>query len=181
MNQIPAIDIGMCYTHDCGHFNWDIVLYHKPFNSQIKTYDELFEMIWKKGNMNDPAKFFSITEYEATEIEYGEKYNIEKLRLSPYGHIKCSIFARKVAYLKSLKSQLPESQITKEYNIELEDYTPDMCHVDKQYFDEWYKTYRHKTSEIKMCLEYHEYLWNLPLSEFLRTNIDIDSLLHDSV
>ena len=149
-------------------------IWHKAFNQGMK-YDELFELIWRRGGVtHNENRTFNIKEFRKQEQEQGRVRDMAN-HLYPNGGFKNTIFYRNLSYNQAIASQIQEGQQSKFFQTDVIDYGPDNCLSDKALFDAWEADHPRwaKAEHINQvgvvdqqpeeCLEYSEYVSNLPV------------------
>jgi hypothetical protein len=173
MHSIQVIDIRLGDYNgfkELNQYRKEDVHWHKPFGNGMKV-DVLFDLILKCGDVNAE---FDLKKYLDCERELGKQYNAQHNRLVPYGVFKNTMFYRRMAYYKEIAAQVQESQRTAKLNLDVTDYVPNMCTEDKMLFEGWEATRswskeKHNTHGLingqpQECLEYTEYIHNLPVN-----------------
>ena len=142
-------------------------------------YDEIFDSIWKMVHDKNDQPFDSDT-FIQLESNMGRKiYEDNKYKIIPNGMIQNSLFAKKVAYLHDVDPLIHQFQKTRELSTSFYNYTPSMCQADSITFNQWetqhpvWSNAPHSEGEgvkyvlegqIKQCIEYNQYVWNMPVS-----------------
>ena len=164
-------------------YNKEAVHWHKPFDKGL-TYDELFELVVGDGDRSRKEPF-NLSKYLDKERDFGLKHRTVAF---PNGLIKNTLFFRKVQLYQAVKSQIEETQRPPGLGIEMTDYTPAQCTEDKMMFDAWEATQEEwkgkvrdnhgvKENQMKQCLQYTQYISNLPMNASLADLPPMDGLL----
>ncbi len=173
MHSIPTIDAPMANyggPKTDAEYKADAVHWHKPFDKGLK-YDELFELVVTNGDRSKKPAAFDVDKYLAQETLAGVKHRTIAF---PNGLIKNSLFYRKVQVYQAAISQIEESQRPPGLSVEMTDYTPDHCTEDKDLFEAWdarqvewkdksRDAHGVRDNQMKQCLQYTQYISNLPM------------------
>lgn len=193
MHSTEVVDIKMGgypgLTPDGKGYDDTVVLWHKGFSGGL-LYDGLFELIYRKGNVNDTTPFYA-DKYDENEKMLGTRYH-EKNHMYPNAGFKNTVFYRNLTYRNAILTQLHESQ---QGNFKLKtnlDYVPDDCTADRDLFLEW-KRKRNPGKEVKIyvddeahglttnipkeCLEYSKYINNLHVALPEEDQLPIENLI----
>jgi hypothetical protein len=193
MHSTEVVDIRMGYYNGYSTtgegYEDNAVLWHKPFGNGMK-YDRLFEVIWKRGNMNETA-VFSSEKYDENEKMMGTRYH-EKNHMFPNGGFKNTVFYRNMTYRNAILTQLHESQQGNFKTQTILDYVPTDCTADRDLFLDW-KRKRNPGVEVKIydsdeahglntnipkeCLEYSKFINNLPVALPEEDQLPLENLI----
>ena len=167
-------------------YNAESLHWHKPFNNGL-MYDELFELVVTNGDRKNQPKVFDFDKYLVQETNAGVKF---RAIAYPNGLIKNTLFFRKVQLYNAMISQIEETQRPPGLAIDMTDYLPSYCTEDKMMFEaweaqpqqaEWFGKSRDnhgvRENQMKQCLQYTQYISNLPINVSLSDLPDLNSLL----
>ena len=193
MHSTEVVDIKMGgypgYSPNGAGYDDTVVLWHKGFSGGI-LYDGLFELIYKKGDLNATTPF-NADKYDENEKILGMRYH-EKNHMFPNGGFKNTVFYRNLTYRNAILTQLHESQQGNFKPKTILDYVPDDCTADRDLFLNW-KRKRNPGKEVKIyvddeahglttnipkeCLEYSKYINNLHVALPEEDQLPIEDLI----